>query len=66
MMCPDMTLEQNVLEALNKVAGYETVGEDVALNDAEGKPVILLQKREVAEVSVKRPEWCLGNCFCKR
>ena len=53
MMCPDMTLEQNVLEALNKVAGYETVGEDVALNDAEGKPVILLQKREVAEVSVK-------------
>jgi heat shock protein HslJ len=52
MMCPDMTLEQNVLEALNKVAGYETVGEDVALNDAEGKPVILLQKREVAEVSV--------------
>ena len=44
MMCPDMTLEQNVLEALNKVAGYETVGEDVAaLNDAEGKPVILLQ-----------------------
>ncbi len=52
MMCPDMTLEQNVLEALNKVAGYETVGEDVALNDAEGKQVILLQKREVAEVSV--------------
>ena len=23
---------------LNYMAGYETVGEDVALNDAEGKP----------------------------
>lgn len=52
MMCPDMTLEKNVLEALDKVVGYETAGETVILNDADRKPVILLQKREVAAVSV--------------
>lgn len=52
MMCPDMKLEQRVLEALNKVAGYQEVGEEVALNDAEGKSVILLQKREVKAVSL--------------
>ena len=53
MMCPDMKVEQSVLEALNKVAGYEEVGEGVSLNDADGKSVILLQKRDVKEVSIK-------------
>ena len=65
MMCPDMTLEQNVLEALNKVAGYETVGEDVALNDAEGKPVpvgeVEKQPQLVFNVAEKRVH---GNASC--
>lgn len=52
MMCPDMKVEQSVLEALNKVAGYEEVGENVVLNDADGKSLILLQKREIKEVSI--------------
>lgn len=53
MMCQDMTLEQHVMEALNKVAGYETVGENVALNDVTGHSVMLLKKRDIAEATVE-------------
>lgn len=45
MMCPDMTLEQRVLEALGKVAGFAQVGDTVELKDAEGKPLMTLLKR---------------------
>lgn len=45
MMCPDMTLEQNVLEALGNVAGFSHTGDTVELKDAGGKAVMTLQKR---------------------
>ncbi len=45
MMCPDMSLEQNVLDALNKVAGFVQTGDTVELKDADGKALMTLQKR---------------------
>lgn len=52
MMCPDMTLERNVLAALEKVKGYEAAEGGVSLNDAKGRPVMLLQKRAAVQASV--------------
>lgn len=45
MMCPDMTLEQNVLGALAQVKGYKKMGKGhIALcNDAK-RPVLILAK----------------------
>lgn len=46
MMCPHMETEQAVTEALNKVAGYTGTETGVALTDADGKELMVLQKRE--------------------
>lgn len=52
MMCPDMSLEQNVLDALNKVAGFAQTGDTVELQDAEGRQVMTLQKRVKPAVTI--------------
>ena len=52
MMCPDMSLEQHVVEALNKVAGFVQTGDTVELKDAEGKALMTLQKRVKPAVSL--------------
>ena len=52
MMCPDMTLEQNVLNALSQVKEYKKMGKELmALCNAENRPVIVLQKK-VADVQI--------------
>ena len=52
MMCPDMETERVVTEALNKVAGYTGTEGGVALTDAEGKELVILQKREQKALSL--------------
>lgn len=52
MMCPDMETERVVTEALNKVAGYTGTEAGVALTDAEGKELVILQKREQKALSL--------------
>ena len=52
MMCPDMETERVVTEALNKVAGYTGTEAGVALTDAEGKGLVILQKREQKVLSL--------------
>ncbi|WP_294634159.1 META domain-containing protein [uncultured Bacteroides sp.] len=46
MMCPDMTLEQNVLSTLRQVKKYKELGkENIALCGSSRRPVIVLQKK---------------------
>lgn len=59
MMCPDMTLEQNVLNALKLVKGYKVVnGHDIALTNANKRPVMVLSPRKtVSLLSSLEGEW---------
>lgn len=52
MMCPNMDTEQKVLGALNKVAGYAETEGGIELTDAEGKAVIVLEKRVQAAATL--------------
>lgn len=63
MMCPDMTLEQNVLNALKNVKGYKKVNTDkMALTNAHKRPVIVLAPREsVALISSLEGEWKIAQ-----
>lgn len=46
MMCPDMTIEDNLLAAMAVVKKYKVLDdENIALCGDSGKPVIVLQKR---------------------
>mgnify|MGYP002604618115 FL=1 len=47
MMCPDMTVENNVLSALSKVKKYKKLGtENIALCGSSNRPLVVLQKKE--------------------
>lgn len=47
MMCPDMTTENNVLNAFAQVKGYKKAGKDkVFLCNSSNRPVVVLQKKE--------------------
>ena len=45
MMCPDMTTEEAMLNALKSVQAYEVAADVLTLKDAEGKEVIELKKK---------------------
>lgn len=46
MMCPDMTVEDNLFAALAKVKGYKPLGDKtVALCSSSDKPLVVLQKK---------------------
>lgn len=60
MMCPDMTVENALLGALSTVKGYKAVDDDnrIALTDADGKEMVLLERRNPAvEASALQGEW---------
>lgn len=61
MMCPDMTMEQNVLSALAQVKGYKKMGKvSMALCNASNRPVIVLEKKGVGvKLSVLKGEWLI-------
>lgn len=47
MMCPDMTVERNVLAALGEVKQYRSLGDgQMALCGNSKKPIVVLQKRK--------------------
>ena len=62
-MCPDMKLEDQVLAALGKVAGYQASEAGVELTDANGNVVFGLEKKEAAAVSVEElnGEWLITS-----
>ena len=59
MMCPDMTMEQNVLNALKNVKGYKKSGVDkMALTNSRNRPVMVLEpKKTVDLISSLEGEW---------
>ena len=59
MMCPDMTLEQNVLSALAQVKAYSLAdGGNMALNDSTGRRVLLLE-RKMLELAGLDGKWMI-------
>lgn len=62
MMCPDMDTEHKILGALNKVEGYSGTENSVELTDAEGKTVIVLEKRVQAAATLNdlAGEWIIS------
>ena len=67
-MCPDMSLEDKVLAALAKVAGYQASAEGVELTDANGNIVFSLAKSVAPEVSVNDldGEWIISTVEGKK
>ena len=67
-MCPDMKLEEQVLAALGKVAGYQTSAQGVELTDAEGKVLFGLEKAaaSVAGVEALNGEWLISSVEGKK
>ena len=63
MMCPDMTVEKNVLAALGQVKRYKALGkENMALCGASNRPVIVLQKKEAAvKLSDLNGRWMISE-----
>lgn len=63
MMCPDMTMEQNVLNALKIVKGYKKTGTDkIALTNAHKRPVIVLEpKKTVDLITALDGEWKIAE-----
>ena len=59
MMCPDMTTENNVLNAFAQVKGYKKAGKDkMYLCNSSNRPVVVLQKKEAdVKLSVLNGEW---------
>ena len=50
MMCPDMSVERNVLAALGEVKRYRSLGNgQMALCGKSKKPIVVLQKRKSAD-----------------
>lgn len=63
MMCPDMTLEQNVLSALAQVKGYKKMGKaGMALCNAANRPVMVLEKKGAGvKLSALKGEWLIAE-----
>lgn len=63
MMCPDMTLEQNVLSALRQVKKYKKLGkENIALCGSSRRPVIVLQKKTpTVKLSDLNGKWMISE-----
>lgn len=63
MMCPDMTLETNVLNALKNVSGYKKAGTaKIALTNATNRPVIVLGPREIVlPITSLAGEWKIAK-----
>lgn len=63
MMCPDMTVEKNVLAALGQVKKYKQLGkENMALCASSNRPVIVLQKKEAsAKLADLNGKWMISE-----
>lgn len=63
MMCPDMTVENNVLSALSQVEKYKKLGkENVALCASSKRPLVVLQKKKTAvKLSALNGKWMISE-----
>lgn len=67
MMCPDMTVEQNVLSALARVKKYKTLGKDnMALCGSSNRPIVVLQKKApTVKLSELNGKWMIAEAYGK-
>lgn len=67
-MCLDMKLEDQVLKALGKVAGYKAIESGVELTDANGNVVFGLEKKEALAVNIAdlNGEWLISSVEGKK
>lgn len=62
MMCPDMTTERNVLNALKQVKSYRKAGEGTMyLCNEKNRPVMLLSQKAPADISALSGEWKIAE-----
>lgn len=62
MMCPDMTIENNVLNALKNVKGYKKMGNKMALTNGLNRPVVILKPRTTTDhLSLLDGEWKISE-----
>lgn len=63
MLCPDMTVEQNVLSALAQVKKYKKLGKDnMALCGSSSRPIVVLQKKApVVKLSELEGKWMISE-----
>lgn len=63
MMCADMTLEQNVLNALALVKGYKKLGKaSMALCNSSNRPLIVLEKKAArVKLADLKGEWLITD-----
>lgn len=63
MMCPDMSVEKNVLTALGQVKRYKKLGkENMALCGSSNRPIIVLQKKQPAvRLSDLNGKWMISE-----
>lgn len=62
MMCMDMTLENNVMNALKNVSGYKKIGNKIALTNSLNRPVVLLdEKITVNKIAALEGEWKISE-----
>ncbi|MDE5711830.1 MAG: META domain-containing protein [Bacteroides sp.] len=65
MMCPDMTVEQNVLSALAQVKKYKALDKDnMALCSSSSRPLLVLQKKVSAvKLSALNGKWAIAEVY---
>lgn len=63
MLCKDMATEMAVLEAMNKVAGYEGTEKEVTLTDKKGNALLTLVKRPEASLKSLTGKWNIANVY---
>ena len=63
MMCRDMKLEDSLMKALEKVAGYDATEKGFNLLDVEGNVVMTIAEREkpVASINDLNGKWLIKN-----
>lgn len=63
MLCPDMSTETAVLEALNNVAGYKGTDKELILTDKKGHELLTLNKRPEASLSSLNGRWNIASVY---
>lgn len=63
MMCPDMTIERSVMEALNNVSGYKGTETELILTDKKGGELMNLTKRPTATLEALKGKWNITQVY---
>lgn len=66
MMCPDMKLEEQVLNMLGRVKRFEVRGDQIALLGKSSKPIAMLDKKpETTQATLLSAKWSIKSVNAK-